>query len=337
MLEHQYSDFIKEIIDKNKEEIPLITFSEQNVLFIKLQINIQDSFSQLEFKFTPFCSTKLRYPTPLQYCIISDKQNSLKAILNFMCDTKESHQFFAPPKYQKGLKLKMEPVFFPTVSNTSWPLLQLSVALGRKECLIILTDFLKAQDELENYINRPDIFQMTPISIAFATGNEDIILHLLENGADPYYSPKNEKNIIPFIFTCLNFPDQVPKTIECMKKFYKNDKFDAFEKVKKLFFDESGLAFEEKNDNLMDLDNLLKKVPSVREIYACGIEGKEIIHTFNNLGSNENEKKDNEKISYNGQCSVNGCNEKCTKICENCLKSFCDNHYQNSDVHNCGE
>lgn len=331
MSENAHVDYIRKIVDEDQELIALVTQSEQNVLLFKLQINIQGSFTP-EFKFNTFHSVKLNYPTPCQYAVIANKCHSLKGIINFLCNQKDDYKCFALPKYEHGLKLDIKSVFCPTVSNTTWPLIHLAVGLGHKECLNVLIDFLKDQNKLSEFLNSPDDHQRTPLSIAFATGDDDIIDLLLKNGADPYF---DKDVVMPFIYTCIHCTtDQVIKAI---KNIEYHTKENPFVHIENKYFDEVGFAHDKNDEGTQELYSFLSKVPDVADLFAQRKDGRQVINTLDKEDSKGQSTQSTNSTSSTKKvrkCEAPNCEEiQNLELCHDCNGQhfYCDKHIENHD------
>lgn len=327
MSEFSRLDNIRRIVDQDQEEIPLITLSKQNTLMFKLQINIQDSIlPPSDIPFHSFQSLTFNNPTPCQYAIIANKPNSLKVLLNFM---KDDYQEFIG---SEGSPKKTLEIFFPDVSNTTWPLLHLAVALGRSKCIEILIKFLDDQKETKDYINRPDDNQRTPLAIAFATGNKDIIKQLLDIDSDPFYGV-DQKIFMPLIYTCLHYPDQVQTAVDCIEEKFGDEK-NILAELKSRYFDEMGFAYSSEIQATKPFSRFVSTLNSkVCEIFSKMSVGAEIIST----PANEEDKVNNDHNQNSSQnCSFDGCNKKGNNYCKSCQKYFCEDHISEI-IHNCNQ
>lgn len=338
MSESKRVDYIKSIVDNNQELLALVTQNEQNVILFKLQINIQDQFPIPELKYESNQTQKFHNPTPCQYAIIADKPLSLKGLINFLCNQKPDYHCFALEKYQNGLKLEIASVFCPTVSNTTWPLLHLAIALGRQECLEILINFLTEQGALNEFINRPDDRYRTPLSIAFATGIKEIIDLLLEKGADPYYGLDTKTAIMPIIFACANYPQKLDTVGQCIRNHKHTEK--VFQDIEKCYFDEIGFAYSENGEDRTQLKLFLgTKSMEAKEFYSK--EGKPLdelstasgVQKTKEDGNSSNKENDDDDDATPGHvCCIPGCGSTDISYCTICEKSYCNDH-NNEEYH----
>lgn len=260
-------DYVKTIIDKG--EFPIILLSVQNIMLIQLQVNIESS--TLPPESPEFSHLKFYNPTPCQYAVMINKSNLLESLLNFMCNQKEDYHINTFRQYQNGLKLDISSVYCPTVSNSQWPLLQLSVAYSSLESLVVLINFLKEQNCLNDYINLPDYRKRTPLSVAFITGNEEIIKLLFKSGADPFYGVDNEDAIIPFINTIINYKHHVPRTIEYIKEIMNDDGFNPFILINLFYFRKDGVAYSNQVEDSVSLEEFLRDYPEAHALYESQV------------------------------------------------------------------
>lgn len=341
-------DCVKKIIDEDNREIVLITYSDQNTLLFKLQINVQDDVPSPVIPV--FSTIKCKNPTPCQCAVIESKCNFLEGLLNFMCNQKEDFHCNGLPQYQNGLKLDIESVFCPTVSNTPYPLLHLAAiyvnpnAEGEEKYkpLVVLINFLKEQNCLQNFINRPDYQKRTPLSLAFATGVKELIIYLLKNGADPFYGVDNENVIMPFIFTCIHYNDKIQTAIDCIRDYKENPNFDAFGQIKNYYYSPNGLTHSTQVEDSKDLENFKEDKHEFKEVYSKHQAGLSTQSTLDNerpdpaspsTGDNATGTARPNKAKTSQKCAFDGCDNIATRKClSGCSKMYCEYHI---DEHGC--
>lgn len=322
-------DNVRRIVDQNSELLALVIYSVQNSLLFKLQINIQDSFAG-QFQANSFRSNKLNNPTPLQYAIIQDKVGSLKGILNFMKkDLSDSLK-------SAGNPLDTKEFFCPTVSNTTWPLLHLAAGLERLECLKILIDFLRDHGEIDQFINKPDNNQRTPLAIAFSTGNKDIINLLIENGADPFYGV-DKGVIMPIIYVSRHNANEFQTMVDCINSHIEEGQ-TILGKLNLYHYDDNGFAYSNDGDgSYREFDSFKENNfnSTVKDKFDSMRSSAGSMSTAGNQATGSDSTNTSTNTNTNRQipnCSEPGCSNPGTSKCVSCERHYCEEHLH---VHGC--